>query len=170
MRQWLNIVLTLTLVIALSACSKTQPQQPIRHNRQEHKTDDNVLALIELNQRMAQEADRQLMHYAKAGYVQMENGCWIKGLTHNKQPLKEGETVQAHIRTYLLDNTLVEDRHTSLTCGKEQEIEAVADILSEMQHLTAVSIIAPWYKAYGTTGSTDIPPYTNIRVELQITE
>lgn len=165
-----HIIIGLMMLLGiLTCCHKTKPQLPsYKSGRTTSNTDEQVLQLLELNRHLAEEADRQLVSYAKKGYILLDNGCWVKGLIPAESPLQTNETVHLWLRTYTLNDALIEDRHCTLTVGQSQEIEAVNAILTQMQHRSQISLIAPWYQAYGATGSEQIPPYTNIRIEIQI--
>jgi hypothetical protein len=126
-----------------------------------------MLRTLELNRHLAEEADRQLTRFAADGYALTEAGYWAKGLKAADNPLQEGENVTLHLCLFLLDSTLVRDVRASFVVGKEQLPEAVNDALLQMERGSAASVIAPWYLAYGTTGNDNIPPYTNLRFEIE---
>ena len=63
----------------LMACGKTQPQRPTFKNRPQ-AADSTVVALVEVNQRMAADADSRLARYATEDYALQEEGFWVSGL------------------------------------------------------------------------------------------
>ena len=162
-----HLAVCLSLLLLLTACPSPQPQTLTYKNGETEQQEEQMAMLLQLNQHMAEEADRQLSRFVNAGYVQMENGCWVCGLKNVDEPLRNGDKTDVWIRVYLLDGTLVEDIHRTMTVGQEQTTQAVADLLPEMPRNGKVSMLVPWYIGYGTVGSEHIPPYTNMRMEIQ---
>ncbi len=164
----LKIVVTIAIV-CLMACHKTQPQIPTRHGqKRETPADTLLLKAIETNQRLAQEADKAISNYANEGYAQYETGFWAKTLREVDNPLQEGEKVMVHYRVYSMDDVLLEDIREAVVMGKSTRIQAVTEALYMMERGEKVSLIVPWYLAYGATGNETVAPYTNLRVELEV--
>ena len=164
MRKGLWLILAAAL---MAGCHRTQPQTPSYKSGRAVMADSALLQALEMNRRLAEEADRQLTRYAAEGYAMTESGYWAKGLRNADNILQEGETVEVHLRVLALDTTLLEDMRSTLTIGKEQLPEAAADALRQMTRGAKVSLAVPWYLAFGSTGTDHVPPYTNVLIEME---
>lgn len=152
----------------LCGCTpKTGAQSPSIRNGQRVRTDTTILQLIEINQHLAEEADMQVARYSE-GYALSEAGYWTRGLRVADKPLADGERVEMLIAIYGLDGTLYESVAQEQTIGKTEHAQAVVEVLQEMEHGQHVSILAPWYVAFGGTGAHNVPPYTNVRIEIDV--
>lgn len=163
-----KIIIWLGVIGVLCSCTpQTGAQSPSTRNGQRTRTDTTLLHLIEINQHLAEEADRQVAQYSE-GYALNEIGFWARGLKTVAQPLQEGEQVEMRISIYGLDSTLYESVAQTYTIGKIEHAQAVVEVLQEMEHGQHVSILAPWYVAFGGTGAHNVPPYTNVRIEIEV--
>lgn len=159
----------LPCIALLAACTPQQPQRPTFHGRgYEVKTDSALLQAMELNQHLAEQADRDLTRFAAEGYAQVELGYWAKTLRVVDQPLQADERVKVQMQVFLLSGQQVEQRDEWMTVGQIECMQAVADALEQMERGEHVSLMVPWYLAYGATGNEQVPPYTNLRVELTV--
>lgn len=163
MKKWCELLLVCALLVA---CGKTQPQRPTFLHGEEN-ADSTLLQAITMNQHMAEEADRQLLRYAE-GYVLLEENIWVKGLCESAQPLPENELVSLHARFYSLDSVLLEDHRQEVTIGRIEDIQGVVTVVNKMARGDSVSLLVPWYEAFGSAGNQQVPPYENLRVELTI--
>ena len=158
------------LTICLTSCQHTGPQRPTyRSGRQEvPQTDSLLLQAIETNQHLAEEADRALTMYVDSGFAQQELGYWSRGMVTVDSVLATGSVVTLHRRVYTMDSVLLEDVTEPVTVGQANQIQAVSDALTQMQRGQEVTLIVPWYLAYGSTGTEAVAPYTNVRIELKV--
>jgi len=154
-------------LLCLMSCGKTQPQRPSYHNGTLHREDSALVHLVQINEKMAEEADRQILHYAN-GYAQWESGIWTKGWTTPHSPLQEEEKVMLSMQIYDMDSTLLEDIHESAVVGKYDRMEGLSTMLQELERGQHISLLVPWYIGYGSTGNEHVAPYTNLRIELTI--
>lgn len=161
------IVLGVVMVV-LMGCGKTQPQRPTFHGSSH--VDSTAVGAMMLNQRMAEEADKQLTHYADSGYVLMENNVWARGLQAVEDTLRGKDFVQIEARIYNLQDSLLTTHQSHSTVDKVDDIQAIVQILPHLHKSDSVSLIAPWYMAFGSAGNGDILPYENVRIELKISE
>jgi len=124
--------------------------------------------MVELNQRMAADADSRLARFATEGYALQEEGYWVSGLHDIESGFKDSTQVRVRMQVYDTDGNLYEDRHETLIVGHTGEMRVLDPVLSQMHTGDSVSILAPWYMAYGSLGSQVVPPYTNVRIELTV--
>ena len=165
----LLIGLCILAIGTLTACHKTQPQNPsYRSGKTTSETDSSLLQAIETNQHLAEEADRALSTFVSEGYAQQELGYWTKGMYAVDRPLQAGEQATVSLQVYSLGGELLLETTEQVTVGKTQMIQAVEDALLQMERPQTVSLLVPWYLAYGTTGTDRVPPYTNVRIELSV--
>ena len=157
------------LLLTATGCHRTAPQSPTyRSGRKEVKADSSLLQAIETNQHLAEEADRALSMYADSGFAQQELGYWSRGMVQVDSALATNTAVTLRRRVYTLDSILVEDVTEIVTVGQANQMQAVNDALEQMTHGQEVTLIVPWYLAYGSTGTTTVAPYTNVRIELTV--
>lgn len=130
--------------------------------------DSTLLQAIETNQHLAEEADRALTMYVDSGFAQQELGYWSRGMLQVDSPLAAGSSVTLRRIVYTMDSTRVEDVTETITVGQANQIQAVSDALTQMQRGQEVTLIVPWYLAYGSTGTAAVAPYTNVRIELKV--
>lgn len=151
----------------LMACSKTQPQRPTFKNRPQ-AADSTVVALVEVNQRMAADADSRLARYATEDYALQEEGYWVSGLHDIETGFSDSTQVCVRMQVYDTEGNLYEDRHETFCVGKTGDMRVLDPVLRQLHRGDSVSILAPWYMAYGSLGSQVVPPYTNVRIELRV--
>ena len=106
--------------------------------------------------------------FADSGFAQQELGYWSRGMAAVDSTLAADSCVTLHRTVYTLDSLLVEDVTEEVTIGQSNQIQAVADALAQMERGQTVTLLVPWYLAYGATGSDKIAPYTNLRIELTV--
>lgn len=151
----------------LMACGKTQPQRPTFKNRPQ-AADSTVVALVEVNQRMAADADSRLACYATEDYALQEEGYWVSGLHDIETGFSDSTQVCVRMQVYDTEGNLYEDRHETFCVGKTSDMRVLDPVLRQLHRGDSVSILAPWYMAYGSLGSQVVPPYTNVRIELRV--
>lgn len=166
----LHITFLLALV-ALTACRPTAPQRPSYRSGQgaaTNQVDSALLGMLELNERMREEADHQLAQIATAGMVREDGGFWVQGLHDIDEGLTDGTQITLHTMVYDLDSTLLRDDQRTMKVGSENLIPAVAEVLP-MAHIgDTLTLLVPWYVGYGISGTNGIPGYTNLRIEMNI--
>ena len=160
------------MVVLLVACTQTAPQRPSQRKSEAPQPDSTQMALLELNQHLTEEADRQLASIARSEdtpYALYERGTWAAIIAKG-----EGETVQpkeecrVHMRIYSLSGTLYVDAEQTVAIGAQQLPPAIEENITEWRHGAQIVLLAPWYAAYGIQGADQIPPYENVRIELTI--
>ncbi|MBQ9426219.1 MAG: hypothetical protein IJU36_01130 [Paludibacteraceae bacterium] len=166
MRFWQGIVF-MAICSMLMACGKTQPQRPTFKNRPQ-AADSTVVALVEVNQRMAADADSRLARYATEDYALQEEGYWVSGLHDIETGFSDSTQVCVRMQVYDTEGNLYEDRHETFCVGKTGDMRVLDPVLRQLHRGDSVSILAPWYMAYGSLGSQVVPPYTNVRIELRV--
>lgn len=133
--------------------------------------DSTVLGLVELNEKMAADADRRIAEYVNEEcllYSLQEEGYWAKGLHDIATGFRDSTNVSVQMQVYDMEGTLYEDRDETLLVGHTADMRVLDPVLRKMHPGDSVSVLAPWYLAYGSLGSQIVPPYTNVRIELQI--
>lgn len=163
MRTFIPIVLASCLLLS---CQRTKPQAPSRHSEQ----DSTKIAMLLLTQRIAEEADRELTGYvshSEAEYVLDNTGFWYRYITRSDENrLQKGEKTLIRAQVYAMDGKLLLDSQEEVTVGKKETISAIDAMLRMMRKGEECELLVPWYMAFGATGSQDIPPYTNVKIEL----
>ncbi len=168
---WVAVALVCSLLIA---CGKVAPQRPSQRSGEKPKEDSTTLALMEMNQRMAIEADKEVLAYAQKqeeAYSLMDiSNTWLlvqdKG-EGDEAPKKE-EQWEMHIRTKNLQGKLLCDEERAYTIGKDELPPCVEIATDELRHGERLVMVAPWYAAYGMHGNGIVPPYTNVILEIEI--
>lgn len=158
----------------LVACGKVAPQRPSQRSGEKPKEDSTTLALMEMNQRMVIEADKQVSAYAQEKeetYSLMDiSNTWLfvqeKG--EGDTAPKEGEQWEMHICTRTLQGKLLCDVEQTYAIGKGELLPCIDIATDELRHGERLIMLAPWYAAYGMHGNETVPPYTNVILEIEI--
>ncbi len=159
----------------LVACGKTAPQRPSQRSGEKPAEDSTVIALMELNRRLAEAADREvltfveqqdgtyaILEYANAWYCILDRGD-----TDGAAP-KNDEDWSLHIRTHDLDGRLLLDEHRTYRFSRSELPIAVDVMQPELRHGERLRMVAPWYSAYGMHGNDAVPPYTSVVLDVAI--
>lgn len=165
-------ILLLLCVIVCCSCHKTQPQSP---SNKTIKKDSTELALMELNFRLAEEADREITQLIKnestdtLTYTLHEAGFWYRYISSTKgSHFTDGNIVDIHIQIYDLENNLMLDSNEQITIGKRESAWCIDEAVKMMHQGSEMEILSPWYTGFGSTGNAYIPAYTNIKIKLSI--
>lgn len=166
----------LLCVLILAACTRQGPQIPSRWLGSEPEVDTAQLAIMEFNQRMASEADAELLRYVQQqpeSYALYRPSAWVHIYSAGdeaQQPLQPGKDYTLHIRTYTLDQRLLTDvsQTCKLTVGELPY--AVVEVLRELYPGAKARLIVPWYNAYGMHGNQQVPPYENVIIDISVIE
>ena len=165
--------ITIIGVALLAGCSNTAPQRPSQRKGESPKADTTALALMEMNQQLAQAADDCLLHLAQAQpetYALYERGVWasIEDKGDMGKPVTQGEECTLLMKVLSLSGELYMDSEVTARIGKYELPAGVDDNITEWHHGARVRMFVPWYAAYGIKGTDHIPPYENIVIELNI--
>jgi len=164
-------LMVIGMAVMLAACTGQAPQRPSQRKGSAPQADTAMIALMELNKRMSEAADAQLLHIVQAldtDYALYERGTWVHILEQGNEPVAEGEACTVHMQVYALNDTLLYDAQQTGHAGKYEFIPAIDENIAEWHHGARLSLYVPWYAGYGITGKDRIPPYENIRIELEI--
>ena len=159
----------------LVSCGHQAPQRPSQRKGAAPQVDSTALALLEMNQRLTEQADQQILLMAQAQeppYALYEHGTWARVLHvgDTQRPVVRGEQCSLHLRVYSLSGTLYVDSQMTVPIGKYELPAAVDENITEWHRGARVQLLAPWYAAYGIHGSEHVPPYENVIIELEINE
>jgi len=168
--MWVRILLIILIAWTGVACrGTTQPQRPTFYGQQEG--DSAAMNRIRMNQTMAESADLLLAKTATEEYVLMDENYWVKGLKgtqENTHGLQEGEYVDLEIKCYDLKDNLLCIHQANVCIGQVEEMQAVVLVLPHVQHNMNITLLVPWYLAFGAAGNTQVPPYENLKVEVMV--
>ncbi len=169
----------ITIAIALVGCAKTAPQRPSQRSGQPPRVDSTVLGMIEVNERLAEEADKEvaqwIANHPAAHFHQMECGAWrlqrdeatsLRAQTAPTPQPKEKWTIHYQVRH--LDNTLAEDIEGTYTIARGELPAAIDEAVQQMIADETTTLIAPWYSAFGMKGTDHIKPYENVIITITL--
>lgn len=157
--------------LLLIACGRVDPQRPTQRKSATPAVDSAQLALMELNLRLTQAADDQLSQLAQqeGNYVLYERGTWVQTVVWGEgEKVNPNEECTVHMRISSLDGQLYCDVEQTALVGKHELPAAIDENIPEWKHGAQLLLLAPWYAAYGIKGTEHIPPYENVRIELEI--
>ena len=168
----------------LSACHRTAPQSPSRRSSDGTKVDTTVLSMMEINQRMAIHADRELLRVVDSvraadhvDFAQMSCGGWKMrrdSITREKSLYEDyprpNENWRVHILTYDLQGHMLMDTEKVYAIKHFDMPIAVEEAVEDMFEGEKTVVYAPWYTAYGFQGAHHVAPYTNIRFVVTLKE
>ena len=181
MRQLLGII---AIVLAVSGCHRTSPQSPSQRSSGTPQSDSTLIALMEVNRRMASEADKLLLHMADSltrttgvVYAQMSCGGWKSKRTpeerdkamYAKTPGRQ-EKWRVRIRTFHLDGRLATDTESEYAVRRYELPIVVEEAIEDMHSGEHTTVLSPWYCAYGVHGNDFIAPYENVIIEVILGE
>ena len=168
--KWFIVMMA---VMLLAGCTQRGPQRPSHRMSERPQADSTQLALMELNQQLAQAADEQLLRIVQAKdapYALYERGTWayISDKGDTSRDILPGSECSLHMRIWSLSGQLYIDTHQRAHVGKCELPAAIDENITEWHPGAKLELYAPWYAAYGIKGTAQIPPYENIRIELEI--
>lgn len=169
-------LMVIGLLGLLTACGGQQgPQRPSRWMGHTPEPDSTQLQLLEFNQRMATEADAELLRYVEAqpeSYALYKAGVWVHIITpgNDEEPYMYGQECSLQMRIYALGKgqRLLSDQQGTFRMSGDQLPIAVMEVVRELSPGTHAQLVAPWYSAYGVTGNDHVPPYQNVLIDLTI--
>ncbi len=173
------------LALALISCHRTQPQSPTRRSGQTAvKVDTTVLTLLEINQRMAAQADNELLALVDSlqkkdsiSFAQLRCGAWrkqrdeqTKQLATYAQSPKPNENWLVTWKVYSLQGEFLQDAEGVYTIKHFDMPLAIEEAVDDMVEGETTTLYAPWYSAFGQQGTSNIKPYTNVRLDVTLKE
>jgi len=161
----------IVIALLLTACGRQSPQRPSQRKGESVQTDTAQLALMSLNQQLAESADEQLYRWVQTqteSYALYEHGTWGTILRAGEKPIQPGEECTVHMRVCNLDGKPYCDVEQTAHVDKYELPTAIDANITEWTHGASLKIAAPWYAAYGIKGTAQVPPYENVIIELDI--
>ena len=161
------------LALLLFSCGGVAPQRPSQRKGQTPEADSTQLAVMEMNLQLAQAADRAVLEIAQAQeepYALYEGSAWmhIYSKGDETQPMPHnGSVCDLHMRIYTLDGRQLEDSEGTYTVGKYELPTCIEQNIHELRPGAQVRVFAPFYTAFGAQGTAHIPPYENVRIDLE---
>jgi len=129
-----------------------------------------MMAQMRFNMHMADAADRACQQAVNADtlrYTLDDFGFWYaKTLRTSGDTLRAGQQLTIHLIMSELDGNTIADVQDIFTIGSGDLPVAINRSLTQMCMGEQMTIIAPWYTAYGIEGTSLIKPYTNLRILL----
>jgi hypothetical protein len=155
-----------------TACRKTPPQLPANKNMDNNNNE--VAALVELNEKMALKEDSLLQEYVKnlsGTFVKSPIGIWyfIENRTHGTA-LNNSDSCFISFQMFSLDGKLLgEKSHEKIIIGKKQIPVGLEEGLRLLHKGENAVFVVPWYLAYGMKGlPPDVPPYTSLVYKVKL--
>ena len=166
------------ICLILTACGGHQsPQRPSQWLGKSPEPDSVQLRLMELNQQMAAEADKELLHYVQTheeAYALYLGNVWVhiwESGNDELTPYNYGQSCPLHLRIYSMDGkTLLADMRRSFQLGSNDTPYGVTEVVRELYPGARARLLAPWYSAYGIQGNGYVEPYQNVIIDLTIEE
>lgn len=156
------------------SCGHQAPQTPSQRKGLAPQVDSAQLALLQLNQQLAEAADRELTALAQkqdSAFALYEAGTWVHisslGDTTTPTPQANEEWI---IRMCVYDLTmhLLVDSEAGYRIGKRELPQAVEENIGELHHGAQARLLAPWYTAFGLRGTEHVPPYENVIIDIEL--
>ncbi len=169
-----NIIMILFAAGALlfAGCNRTKPQSP--SNRHGSSQEDSVaVAIVLMHQRMAEQADREILDYVKANNPETFAAfeflrTWSRILVRtDNEKITDNTPLDLRLVVYDLSGSMLFDSREQLIIKDRDFIPSVRVTLLDMNIGEQAELLTPWYAAYGSTGNADVPPYTNLRIIIE---
>lgn len=175
MKHYRYILYGLVMGLCMSCGPQMGPQTPAnRASTQQVKADSSMMALLEVNKRLAAEAEREVSARVQADtaheYALCEEGAWLCR-THRTQEgphPKTSDIWQIHMLVKTMQGELLQDIEGPITIGRGDIPLGIEMAMRQMYSGEDAIIIAPWYAAWGVQGTDNIQPYSNLYIELHI--
>ena len=175
MRHIFHIALPITMLflsIAFIACQQT-PQQ-VKHRNQQQPVDSALLAQLQFNSRMADQADKMCLNIVEADtlkYTLDDFGFWYtKTISLPSETVQKGQEINVHIQISEIQGDLTYDTKMPIVVGSGDLPISINRALKTMGIGEQMRIITPWYAAYGIEGTSVIKPYSNLIILLTISQ
>ena len=162
------------MAVMFVGCGHQAPQTPSQRKGQGPQVDSAALALLQLNQQLAEAADRELTALAQeqdSAFALYEAGTWMRIMNKGDETTptpQANEEWTIRMRVYDLKMQLLEDSEASYCIGKKELPQAVEENIGEMHHGAQARLLAPWYTAFGLRGTDRIPPYENVIIDIEL--
>ena len=172
------------MALTAVSCNRTAPQRPTQRTSEPPEADSTVMSVLEVNRRMACEADKILLEMADSlhrttgtEYAQLTCGEWMskrsaeerdRNMYADTPHFKEKWIIR--LRTRRLDGTLLCDTEGTYSIMKFELPLAVENAVPEMHAGETATILAPWYSAYGAHGNEYVAGYENVIFEVTLKE
>ena len=165
------------LAVVLAACQPTtKPQRPTRRG-EARPVDSTLLALMTINSRLADEADKNVTRYIQSnnlGGYQMDCGAWQVTTTYadptDTITPHDGELWALTMIVTDLNGTALANEELTVRIPSQDLPPAARDALTSLHRGDRTRLICPWYAAYGAVGNDNIPAYTNCVIDIYIHE
>jgi hypothetical protein len=162
------------LLVLWCGCHHSGPQRPTQRLGSAPEPDSAQLALLELNQRLAAAADRELAQVIQTqdeAYALYDLNTWMHiydaGDENTPSPVQDDEWI-IRMRTYNLAGQLLIDTEGTYRIGRHELPPAVDTNIRDLHHGARVRLYVPWYAAYGLTGTEHVGPYENVIIEIEL--
>ena len=160
------------LLLSFACVSCQQSPQRVKHLNKEQTVDSTLLQQMQFNIRMADEADRICQARTQQDsltYVMDEFGFWYaKTINLHTDTLQKGHEIHLHLLINEINGPLILDTKMPVVVGAGDLPIAINRSLKMMSIGEQMSIITPWYTAYGIEGTSIIKPYSNLIILLTI--
>ena len=163
--------LLLALILLLPACGKTKPQSP-SNRRGETQQDTAAMALVLMNQRLAEQADKEVLEYVRQQdapqYALANAGYWTRRLMRtDNQQIDRQATLDIRLLIYNLQGQMLIDSRETVSIPEGNLIFPVVETLWSMNYGESAELVIPWYAAFGAAGNSFVPPYTNVKIIIE---
>jgi hypothetical protein len=165
--KFVRVLFSVFIVLCfLDGCRKMPPQLPANKNLD--TTDNEVVALAQLNERMAIKEDSLLKEFVKklhGNFIKSPIGVWyfIENQT-NGTTLKNSDSCCISWQMFSLEGKLLgKESCEKIVIGKKQIPVGLEEGLRLLHKGENAVFVVPWYLAYGMKGlPPDVPPYTSL--------
>ena len=158
----------------LAGCGRQAPQRPSYRSGKAAEVDSAQLALMLWQQQLAKAADDELARYVQQSgdtFALYDNCTWMRICDKGRQyepKIQRGEEHVIHLEVYDLKGNLLADILRPFVVGKDQLPMAADANMTVLNPGAKAEMVAPWYMAYGASGTESVPPYTNVLIEMEI--
>lgn len=161
------------LLMLMVGCGGKAPQTPSQRKGQAPEADSATLALMEMNAQLAIAADKAVMDAVQTQeetYALYDGQTWMHVLEKGDtdEILMPGQEYSMHMRIYTLDGRMLEDTDGTYRLAKAELPAGIDGTIRELHRGAKARLFVPWYMAFGPKGNEHVPPYENVRIDLEI--
>ena len=164
-----NRIFIFILFCSFLSCVKQSPQLP---SNKGNTSDENVAALLVINQKLALREDSILAKFVpkSTGYIKSDLGFWYKIYPSTGGTLiKDKEKCQFAYQLTSLDGKVMEQTNKQIVIGKKQIVVGLEEGIKLLHKGDSATFIIPWYLGYGMKGNKSVvPPYTSLIYHIKV--
>ncbi len=170
MNSFKTVLFIVIISIICFSCKNPSPQLP---SNKLIENNDNGIALLEINHKLAMKEDSLLQEYVlktDKSFKKNEIGFWYKIVKKaNGNQIQINDICVISFKLKFLNGKVVQEETKEITIGKKELITGLDEGTKLLRKGENATFLIPWYLGYGMAGLKNvIPPYTSLIIDVSI--